>query len=62
MKAYLITTSVLFGLVTVAHVWRMIAESRALLSDPWFILLTLGTAAMCIWGLRLLRAPLSPAR
>ena len=53
MKAYLATTAVLFGLITVAHVWRMIAESMALASDPWYVGLTLASAALCGWGIRL---------
>jgi hypothetical protein len=55
MKAYLITTGVIFGLVTVAHIWRIIAESPQLGKDPWFVLLTIVTAALCVWACRLLR-------
>jgi hypothetical protein len=56
MKAYLITTGSVFALVTLAHVWRAIAESTALARDPWFILLTTGTAGLSVWAWRLLRA------
>ena len=55
MKAYLLTTGLVFALVTVAHVWRVIAESRALMREPWFILLTLFTAGLSLWAFRLLR-------
>ncbi len=54
MKAYLTTTAVVFGLLTLAHIWRGIAEGRQLAMQPWFILLTLASAVLCVWGLRLL--------
>jgi len=55
MKAYLITTGTLFGLLALAHVWRVIGESRSLGADPWFVALTLISAAMSVWAFRLLR-------
>jgi len=55
MRAYLITTGTVFTLVTAAHIWRVIAESAALARDPWFILLTVLTAALAVWAWRLLR-------
>ena len=55
MRAYLITTGVLFALVAVAHVWRVIAESSALATDPWFVALTALALAMSAWAFRLLR-------
>jgi hypothetical protein len=54
MKAYLSTTGTLFGLITVAHIWRVIAESASLARDPWYILLTAIAAAFCAWAFRLL--------
>ena len=55
MKAYLLTTGTVFGLLTLVHVWRAIAESTLLSSDPWFILITVLSAALCVWAFRLLR-------
>jgi len=55
MKAYVLTTCVVFGLLTVAHIWRGIVEGPTLAKQPWFILITLATAALCFWALRLLR-------
>lgn len=55
MKAYLLTTGSVFGLITVAHIWRVIAESRALARDPWFILITVLAAGLCVWAFRLIR-------
>lgn len=55
MKAYLITTCTVFGLITVAHIWRAIAEGPHLAKEPWFILLTLLGVALFFWGAHLLR-------
>ena len=55
MRAYLITTGVMFALVAVAHVWRIFAESRALATEPWFMGLTILTVVMSVWAFRLLR-------
>lgn len=55
MRAYLRLTSAIFGLVALAHLWRIVAENRALLVDPFFMALTLVAAGLCLWGLRLLR-------
>jgi hypothetical protein len=55
MKAYVMTTGVLFGLITLAHVWRVIEEGPGLATDPWYILLTVAAAALCLWAWRLMR-------
>jgi len=58
MKAYVITTGVVFGLITLAHIWRVIEEGSRLARDPWYVLLTVATAALCLWAVRLLvRSP-----
>ena len=49
MRAYLITTAAVFGLITVAHIWRAIAEWPRQATDPWFQLLTVLAAALCVW-------------
>jgi hypothetical protein len=54
MRAYLVTTGVLFALIVGAHVLRVWAEGVRLLSDPWWILLTAAAAAMSVWAWRLL--------
>ena len=48
------TTGAIFGLLTVAHAWRMVAEGH-LATDPWYILITVATAALCGWAWRVLR-------
>jgi hypothetical protein len=50
MKAYVVTTGILFGLLTLAHVLRIVYESRALASDPWYMLITTATTVLCVWA------------
>ena len=60
MKAYVMTTGALFGLLTVAHVWRVIEEGPHLATQPWWVLITVAAAALCLWAVRLLwRSPRS---
>jgi hypothetical protein len=54
MKPYVITTGVVFGLLTLAHIWRAVAEGPRLATEPWYVLITLASAALCFWALRLL--------
>jgi hypothetical protein len=56
MKAYLVTTATVFGLITVVHIWRAVAESSLLAREPWFVLITLLAAALCVWACGLIRA------
>lgn len=53
MKAYVVVTSTIFGLLALAHLWRVYAESSALARDPWYALITALSAALCLWGCRL---------
>jgi len=59
MKAYLITTATLFGLLALAHVWRTIAEWSRLAHDRGLLVegpvIGLVAAALSIWAWRLLR-------
>lgn len=55
MKLYVTTTGVVFGLLALAHVWRMLAESPALARDPWYLLITAAAAALAVWAWRLVR-------
>jgi hypothetical protein len=54
MKAYLLTTGLLFGAVVVAHVWRVIEEGAVLLKNPWWVFLTALAGVLCVWACRLL--------
>jgi hypothetical protein len=52
MKAFLVTTGSVFGLIVVAHLARMVAEPhKARELDYW--LLTLVAAALSAWAWRL---------
>jgi hypothetical protein len=55
MKPYLITTGTIFGLITLAHFWRMIGENHQLAADPFFLALTILSAFLCVWAFRLLK-------
>ena len=55
MKAYVITTGLLFGLLTLAHLLRIVLENRSLANDPFYVLITAATAALSVWAWRLLR-------
>ena len=52
MKAYVAVTGVLFGLLALVHVWRGFVEEH-LAADPWFIVTTVLSAALCVWACRL---------
>jgi hypothetical protein len=54
MKAYVLTTGTVFGLITVAHIWRAIEEGPTLAREPWFILMSLASAVLGLWACRLL--------
>jgi hypothetical protein len=56
MKAYLLVTSTIFGLITAAHVLRLYYEPHVA-TEIAFILLTLLSAGLCLWGIRLLLRP-----
>jgi hypothetical protein len=55
MKAYIVTTAIVFGLLTLAPIWRGIEEGPHLAAQPWFILITVAAAALCVWAVQLLR-------
>ena len=60
MKAYLITTGLIFGVIAVLHLLRDITERSRLTTDPWPYLaeaaLGLVAAALAVWAWRLYRA------
>ena len=57
MRAYVMTTGVIFFLLVIAHVWRMFAESWRLAREPEYIVITLIALGLSVWALRLLRRP-----
>jgi hypothetical protein len=60
MKAYVMTTGVVFALLTLAHLLRMIAEGPHLARDPFWVLVTVAAAGLCVWAWRLLRLSKGP--
>jgi hypothetical protein len=54
LKAYVIIAGVIFALLTVVHVWRIIVEPHSA-TDPWFILITLASAALSVGAWRVVR-------
>jgi hypothetical protein len=60
MKAYVMTTGAIFGLLTLAHLWRVIEEGRHLATDPWYVLITVAAGALCFWAWRVLRSAARP--
>jgi hypothetical protein len=57
MKAYLVVSGLLFGIVGIAHLLRLFFEGHPL-SDPWFLghnmALVLVGGGLAVWALRLL--------
>jgi hypothetical protein len=52
------TTGALFGLLVVAHIWRMISENAQLATDPGYLAITATAGALCLWAVRLVvRSP-----
>jgi hypothetical protein len=55
MKAYVAITGILFGLLTVIHLWRMIEEPH-LARQPFFLAVTALSAVLSLWSWRAARA------
>jgi len=55
VKAYLVTTGTIFGLITVAHLVRMVMEWPHTATEPLYVLLTVASAALCSWAFYLIR-------
>jgi hypothetical protein len=61
MKAYLVTTGTIFGLIAVLHLWRSIEEWTLFATEPWHYVImsalgalaaALSAWAWCLLGLR----------
>ncbi len=55
MKSYVLTTGIIFGLITVVHIWRAIVENMSPVKEPSFVLFTLLTAALSVWAWKVYR-------
>ena len=51
MKAYVVTTGTLFGMITVAHVFEVVDRGRVFASDALIIALA---AALVVWAWRVM--------
>jgi len=64
MKAYLVVSGALFGLVGIAHLLRLFVE-RDRLSERWFLAHNLAlvviTLGLAVWALQLLRRQRGPS-
>jgi hypothetical protein len=56
VKAYVMTTGIIFGLIVVAHIWRAVAEGPSIAANPPYILLTVAAAALALWAWRVLKS------
>ena len=55
MRAYVLLTGIVFGLLAAMHVWRYIDEGPQVV-NAFFVVMTLVAAGLCLWSMRLLRA------
>lgn len=55
MRAYVITSGTIFGLLALAHVLRIAGEDARLASDPFYVGITAAAAALCAWSVAVLR-------
>jgi hypothetical protein len=55
MRTYVIITGLIFGLLTVAHVLRIATENARLATDPFYVAITVASAALCGWAWYVLR-------
>lgn len=60
MKAYIVTTGVVFAALVVAHVARLVAEGFHLLTEPFFVLMTVAAAVLAGWAVRLMSRSRTP--
>ena len=54
MKAYIMTSGIIFALLAVAHVLRVMAEGTYLAAEPFVILTTCAAIGMSVWAWRVL--------
>ena len=55
MKAYVMTTGVVFALLTLAHLLRIMVEWPHVVREPLFLLITVAAGALCFWAWRVFR-------
>ncbi|HVG46262.1 MAG TPA: hypothetical protein VM890_16075 [Longimicrobium sp.] len=60
MKTYVITTGTVFGLLTIAHLLRIVGEDPGLAADPFYMAITAASAALSVWAFVVLRRSRQP--
>ena len=55
MKAYVVTTGMVFTLIVAAHIARIISEGVHLVKQPTFAFTSVLSVALSVWAWRLLR-------
>ena len=56
MRAYVITSGTVFGLVLVAHVARVVDEGLQVASDPLFVVSSMVALGLVLWAWRVVPA------
>ena len=56
LKAYVVTTGVVFALIVLAHVLRVVEEGSHLAKEPSFLLVTAAAAGLAAWAWALARS------
>lgn len=54
MKAYVLTTAIVFALITLAHIARAFVEGAHVLAEPIFLLFTVISVGFVGWATALL--------
>ena len=55
MRAYAVTTGVVFGLIVIAHIARLVAEGPSAFRSPVFVISSLLSIGMVVWSVLVLR-------
>jgi hypothetical protein len=55
MRAYLMTSGLIFLALTLAHAARMLAEGTTILKEPVFLTTTVLSVIMTVWAFRVSR-------
>jgi hypothetical protein len=55
LRAYVVTTGVIFALLALSHVARVAVEGAWVLREPIFVLTTIVSVGVVVWAIVLLR-------
>jgi hypothetical protein len=51
MRAYVVTTGLMFGLLVIAHIARLAVEGPGALRSPIFVIASLLSIGMLVWSI-----------